>query len=117
MPLTNPQDAAAAISVHTAIADAHQTTREVKAGTYTGDASDDRQIAVGFKCKIVFVFRNLTNPTQWICHMQTEAAKFLLGGASSQASDLELHATDGFVVDNMTCNILDDVYNYLAISE
>lgn len=100
----------------------------VATGSYTGDNSNDRQIAVGFKCSFVKIIRTdaLYERLIWdlipnITAIHCDNTSY---HATGQAANTYLHASDGFVVDNSaawpsseTSNKLNKVYYYWAISE
>lgn len=96
--------------------------RPVATGNYTGNASDNRQITVGFKCSLVIVVADgagdLSQAHVWfaIPNLSLEIDE----GASPlqlPTTDLTLHATDGFEVDEDLANETGATYYYWAISE
>lgn len=83
--------------------------------SYVGDDSDNRQIATGFACKLVV----LTYPgaQTWICLNTSYSTKLIDTGPiiDTDATDLVLHATDGFIVDKLDANGSGVTYYYFAI--
>lgn len=86
-------------------------------GNYTGDGTDDRQITVGFECINVFVRRGGGSSYGWLCYSSTESMRCILGSPAtvSAVTDLILHTSDGFVVDNLFANASTASYTYTAI--
>jgi len=75
-------------------------------GTYTGDGTDDRQILTGFRCGSVVVVRGAGNQAWLSC---TTAANHGLKlhtvpTIEVTATDVLLHAVDGFIVDEASAN-------------
>ncbi len=95
-------------------------SRQIAVGTYSGNNGDDRQITVGFACKIVIITCNATGKT-WILISQTEANNAYHTEASPYhqvCAGTNLHATDGFVVSTTTdvANNTGNTYYYWAQS-
>ncbi len=86
----------------------------IATGSYTGNGADDRQITTGFKCSRVVAQQNLARGRE-IYGTLPNAIDQADGVADK--TDLALHATDGFVVDNTIMNYVDQTYYYWAISE
>lgn len=87
----------------------------VATGTYTGNDTDDRQITTGFKCSMVLLMSEAT-VIMWIA--MPDGTLQQRGGTTAHVTDLLLHATDGFVVDQVDANRpVYDPYNWWAISE
>ena len=92
--------------------------KSIASGTYTGNETA-RQIAVGFKCSLVHIQstegyqgdqETVLIPNMTIIIVPT--------GVVERASDVSLHATDGFSLTNTTyANQNTKVYYYWAISE
>lgn len=88
---------------------------QLTTGTYDGNNGDARQIALGFKPKLVFVF----TPTSAIYVIMYGSCS-VRSAAASHADDSALnyiHATDGFVVDNSTSlmNTTGTTYQYCTL--
>jgi len=88
-------------------------TRIIAVGTYTGDDSNDRQITTGFKCSYVIAQR-VPFAGRFIYGTLPKAVEMSTGLPTK--TDLVLHATDGFVVDQNLLNYDTYVYYYFAIS-
>lgn len=85
----------------------------VVTGSYAGNSANDRQITTGFKCSLVLVF-HLTYPQHSRICMPNATIEIKAGAAKT---DLLLHATDGFVVDQVDLNFSGETYYYWAIGE
>lgn len=88
------------------------TSRTVAFGTYTGNGVDDRQITVGFKCSMV-----IAGQSSGAYLVLAKAVVSVNLGVTGAKTDLLLHATDGFVVDDTSMNVNAGAYHYWAISE
>ena len=94
----------------------------IASGAYTGDGTDGRQIAIGFKCSHV-VLQPANMNREWILiPLQTIMHWHINPHHCQDRLNTYLHATDGFVVSKTTCgnygpneNTL--LYRYFAISE
>lgn len=85
-------------------------------GGYAGNGADDRQIAVGFACKLVILRRGAAGGYAiYVCMSTLNTVYLPPGAAISVQADLTLHATDGFVVDAVTANGAGENYTYVAI--
>jgi len=86
----------------------------IVSSTYTGNGGNDRQITTGFTCKLVLLYH--INTRFWIC-MSTSASVILTEAPAINldATDLLLHATDGFVVDASSANANLETYYYMAL--
>lgn len=88
--------------------------RRIASGTFTGDASDNRQISVGFKCDMVILFAPLS----------AECALFIPGevrglqAMAAKGGGSQLHASDGFTVYETTDGLNGStvLYRYWAIA-
>lgn len=92
--------------------------KSIATGEYTGNGADDRQITVGFKCSLAIV-QSATHA--WIA-MQTPTittVKLVESGPEIIISGIDclLHASDGFVVDNLHANTNAITYYYIAIED
>ena len=87
-------------------------------GTYTGDASDGRQITTGFKCSRVIIMET-TNVRR--CMMIPTCSMMDIGSSAITVVTARqyLHATDGFVVSQATdfMNATAQIFRYWAIGE
>ena len=113
---TAHQNAPALIATHKDDANAHHTppaTRTIVSGTYAGNDTDNRQITTGFKCSLVILCQSL-GATRIV--IPTALAIDVSDGMADM-TDAELHATDGFVVDQTAMNMSGVTYYYWAISE
>jgi len=111
----------ARIAFHAALPNVHHvppTTRTIATGTYTGDGTDDRQITVGFKCSFVVLQGRTTGepPNRWTI-IPNKTVRDTSGSHNTATVDALLHATNGFVVDELMANINAQPYYYWAISE
>jgi len=89
---------------------------QIVSSTYTGADGDDRQITTGFACKLVIVYTTAGDDWLWVCCSQT--ASYKLSGTpafTAGATDVLLHATDGFVVDQENANHNGETYRYCAL--
>lgn len=86
----------------------------ITTGSYIGDDSSDRQIAVGFKCSMV-ILMTPTNAFRWIVIPDITMRDYN-NSHNTVTTDAVLHATDGFVVDREQANIGYRNYYYWAIS-
>lgn len=82
--------------------------------SYTGNDANDRQITTGFQCKLVII-QEPTIPGLWLCFSDSFNFSVLVAVIHHDKVDLLLHATDGFVVDQISANYNAKTYNYLAI--
>jgi len=92
------------------------TARAISTGSYTGDNTDDRQIATGFKCAFVINIR--TGATDRLCVM-TEDGWFRSDVAAS-GTDNFIHASDGFIVNVSSepyTNLAGVTFLYIAVEE
>jgi len=84
-------------------------------GTYTGNDTDNRQITTGFPCGLVVIGCSLTYA--WICPSTTRAIRVKTDPevivTNTQAL---LHATDGFLVDQVEANQSIRTYVYAAVA-
>jgi len=82
-------------------------------GSYVGNDSDDRQISTGFKCSKVIIIAGGWN---WIV-LPGVTTYFKTGGVTT-VTDALLHASNGFVVDQINANgsATGGTYYYWAIS-
>ena len=97
----------------TGLSNPSQATVNYASGGYAGANGNDRQIAVGFKCDLVVVFTIGGVGAMWICKSPTWSAG-ITATCSVQKTDVLLHATDGFVVDQLNANLLGTDYFYEA---
>lgn len=85
----------------------------VASGTYSGNDTDNRQITTGFKCSFVICVARTQSAGRFA--FQNRGANITNGAV---ITDFLLHATDGFVVDELDFNKTAwGVYDYFAISE
>ena len=89
------------------------TVTQIAASSYTGNGGNDRQITVGFACKLVIV--SSVNYGLFVTLTDSYDIQILLNDTTGTSTDLLLHATDGFVVDAATCNVNTIVYYYVAL--
>lgn len=87
--------------------------KSIATGNYTGNGADNRQITTGFKCSLVILTWTLSSSRIVI---PTALAIDIADGVSD-ITDVALHATDGFEVDNQWMNSNAVTYYYWAISE
>jgi len=87
--------------------------RSLISSTFTGDGTDDRQIAVGFKCSEVILFAPLSDE----CALFIPGEVRGLANMAAKGGGSEIHATDGFTVyetgDALNGNTV--LYRYWAI--
>lgn len=88
--------------------------KSIATGSYVGDNTDDRQITVGFKCSLVIVW---DASGFWFTTSASRACMLRGAGGNGVATDVLLHATNGFVVDQAQANYDATTYYYWAISE
>ena len=119
---TTPAEVDAKITTHKGDANAHHTpptTRTIATGSYVGNATSGRQIAVGFKCSLVIILRSAAGrqwtliPNGTVIHYEVSPYH------SDRVEKVYLHATNGFVVDSAEyeANQSAATYYYWAISE
>ena len=89
----------------------------IAAGSFSGNGADNRQITVGFKCSLVFVYLGPFTGVNGILYANVaeriDAGLHLTGGSG-------LHGTDGFLVSQTTDGLNNGnpyTYYYWAISE
>ncbi|MBA7661274.1 hypothetical protein ES703_69289 [subsurface metagenome] len=115
----------AGIATHADLPNVHHTpptTRTIITGSYSGDATDGRQVATGMKCSLVIIHRS-DQPFSWtiiptVCQVHGPSTPY----HCYTVIGIYLHATDGFVIDSTSrcgagANVTDKVYYYWAISE
>lgn len=132
MPLQNPQDVAAhsaldtgvhgvAASTVCSLVEVEAAAKKIATDTYTGDGSDDRQIALGFKCSIVLVWSpGGTTTNQLFVAMNAENCIGIsaYNDNNTELTSLKLHATDGFrVYATSGVNSNGITYYYWAVEE
>lgn len=83
-------------------------------GTYSGDGTASRDIAIGDKCMFAVVFQQTDGHTTFMFNTNS-AIKLIVGGDPTHHSATELHPTDGFEVDGTVGNTNGITYNYFAI--
>jgi len=87
----------------------------IATGSYTGNDADDRQITVGFKCSMVIVSGFTSH--FWIVYGASGTIHQINDTTTLNKTDVLLHGTDGFVVDRINANFVDNTHYYFAISE
>jgi len=108
-----------AVSAMGAKADANPLNHDktwIARGSYTGNDDDNRQIATGFICSLVIVIRAAANYERSICFSNDATIRDDDGADNALTTDLQLHATNGFVVDRVEMNKAGTPYRYWAIS-
>ncbi|MBA7673053.1 hypothetical protein ES703_81241 [subsurface metagenome] len=89
-------------------------------GSYTGDNADNRQITIGFKPTLIFLYRPAATKSWWFIFTSMQTIKHSLAVDGyvvwSTMNDLVIHASDGFVVDKNWANNIGVTYYYWAIS-
>ena len=91
----------------------------IASGTYTGNATDNRQITTGFVCQAVFIQeRGLSTPTTWVVLNPTgsDCIQIPVNANPNDMVKPYLHATDGFTLGSeaTTANLNAIVYAYIA---
>ena len=86
--------------------------KTIATGSYTGDGTDDRQITVGFKCSMLIAWAAANS--SFIVYPNQAC---IIGNGNDASAQVQLHATDGIVVDAIIANVNEAVYYYWAISE
>lgn len=89
--------------------------REIALGNYTGADGNDRQITTGFQCALVIVWTDAGADWTWICFRTAVCTKLANTPSIVKATDVLLHASDGFVVDQENANHNGETYYYFAI--
>lgn len=96
------------------------TAPNFKFGTYTGNATDARQITVGFLCKFVIIQVQATSSCYTFLVLNPSGSDCLVLLDTDQVSDQSkpyLHSTDGFVLggaSGLTANASGITYKYAA---
>jgi len=88
----------------------------ISSSSYVGDNANDKQIAVGFACKLVIIYRSAATANAWVCINTAGSIRFAAAPAITiPSTDVLLHATDGFIVDAANANQTGVTYYYVAI--
>ena len=88
---------------------------QIASSTYTGNDTNDRQITTGFQCALVIVWTDVGADCTWICFRTNVCTKLCNTPSIAKATDVLLHASDGFVVDQENANHNGETYYYCAI--
>ena len=99
---------------------AANAAKSIAVGSYTGDDSDGRQIATGFKCSMVFiVLSHASYPYTCLLIPNSTVREIETGDHTLATAEVYLHASNGFVVGQTTSGMNNSSYTYYwwAISE
>ncbi len=88
--------------------------------TYAGDNADNKQIAVGFTCKLVIIMDIAGYSRQWTL-ISTTATRNMIhqqtaGSEHIYTAGTNLHATDGFVISKTSDNANNTGLNYSYVA-
>lgn len=91
----------------------------ITAGSYAGDNADDKQIAVGFKCSLVIIWKPSASKSTAMLISINAANCFLISTQALESIGTKLDPTDGFRVRETTdrYNTTGTTYNYFALGE